>query len=47
MGQNTPRENKLLVQWIGKVCVKQVGSPKLLMMDEMIDLATREEERIH
>ncbi len=24
MGQNTPSENKVLVQWIGKVCVKQV-----------------------
>ncbi len=30
MGQNTSRENQVLVQWIGKVCVKQVVARFLL-----------------
>jgi hypothetical protein len=28
-------------------CVKYPGSSDLLMMDEVMELATREEERIH
>ena len=39
--------SSFLSQWTLSICVTHHGSPELLMKDELIELATREEERIH